>query len=115
MKKSFFVIMAAFTLFSFGKKAYVSHLRTPSIDEFNYKVEEFADMGILRYRVPDIESLSTAQKELLYYLTEAALQGRDILYDQNCKWNLPIRRAWRQSIRIPKTELPTTSRAWSSI
>ena len=45
MKKSFFVIMAAFTLFSFGKKAYVSHLRTPSIDEFNYKVEEFADMN----------------------------------------------------------------------
>ena len=93
MKKSFFVIMAAFTLFSCGKKAYVSDLKTPSIDEFDYKVEEFADMGILRYRVPDIESLSTAQKELLYYLTEAALQGRDILYDQNCKWNLPIRRA----------------------
>ena len=93
MKKSFFVIMAAFTLFSCGEKAYVSDLKTPSIDEFDYKVEEFADMGILRYRVPDIESLSTAQKELLYYLTEAALQGRDILYDQNCKWNLPIRRA----------------------
>ena len=50
MKKSFFVIMAAFTLFSCGEKAYVSDLRTPSIDEFDYKVEEFADMGILRYR-----------------------------------------------------------------
>ena len=59
MKKLLFVIMAAFTLFSFGKKAYVSDLKTPSIDEFDYKVEEFADMGILRYRVPDIESLST--------------------------------------------------------
>ncbi|MDR2653490.1 MAG: dipeptidyl peptidase 3 [Prevotellaceae bacterium] len=60
--------------------------------DFNYKVDTFADMEILRYRVPEIEKLTTKQKELLYYLNEAALQGRDILYDQNGKYNLCIRR-----------------------
>lgn len=93
MKKSLIIAMTALTLFSCREKEYVSELKTPSIDEFDYKVEEFSDKGILRYRVPDIEALTTAQKELLYYLTEAALQGRDILFDQNCKYNLPIRRA----------------------
>lgn len=61
-------------------------------EDFNYSVEQFADLEILRYRVPGFESLSLRQKELVYYLTEAALQGRDILFDQNGKWNLPIRR-----------------------
>ncbi len=93
MKKSLIIAMTALTLFSCREKEYVSELKTPSIDEFDYKVEEFSDKGILRYRVPDIEALTTTQKELLYYLTEAALQGRDILFDQNCKYNLPIRRA----------------------
>jgi dipeptidyl-peptidase-3 len=84
--------MTVLTFFSCKEQPYQSELNTPSIDEFNYKVDEFADMGILRYRVPDIENLSTQQKELLYCLTEAALQGRDIIYDQNCKYNLPVRR-----------------------
>ena len=61
-------------------------------EDFSYSVEQFADLEILRYRVPGFESLSLRQKELVYYLTEAALQGRDILFDQNGKWNLPIRR-----------------------
>jgi len=55
-------------------------------------VEQFADLQILRYRVPGFEDLSLKQKELVYYLTEAALQGRDILFDQNGKYNLTIRR-----------------------
>ena len=50
------------------------------------------DLQILRYRVPGFEDLSLKQKELVYYLTEAALQGRDILFDQNGKYNLTIRR-----------------------
>lgn len=93
MKKSFIVAMTALTLFSCGEKAFKSDLKTPSVEEFDYTVEEFSDKAILRYRVPDIEVLTTAQKELLYYLTEAALQGRDIIFDQNCIHNLPIRRA----------------------
>ncbi len=61
-------------------------------EPFNYVVDQFADMQILRYQVPGFEELSLKQKELIYYLNEAALQGRDILYDQNCKYNLCIRR-----------------------
>ena len=65
---------------------------TAEADKFDYTVEQFADLQILRYRVPGFEDLSLKQKELVYYLTEAALQGRDILFDQNGKYNLTIRR-----------------------
>ena len=57
-----------------------------------YSVEQFADLQILRYRVNGFESLSLNQKKLIYYLSEAALNGRDILFDQNGKLNLKIRR-----------------------
>ncbi|WP_241499045.1 dipeptidyl peptidase 3 [Rufibacter ruber] len=60
--------------------------------EFTYVADQFADLRILRYRVPGFEELTTQQKELLYYLYEAALSGRDIIYDQNYKHNLRIRR-----------------------
>lgn len=63
-----------------------------SFSFFDWTVEKFADLQILRYRVPGFEELSLRQKELIYYLTEAALQGRDILFDQNGKYNLTIRR-----------------------
>lgn len=65
---------------------------TAEAEKFDYTVEQFADLQILRYRVPGFEDLSLKQKELVYYLTEAALQGRDILFDQNGKYNLTIRR-----------------------
>lgn len=57
-----------------------------------YIVEQFADLQILRYKVPGFEELALKQKELVYYLTQAALEGRDILFDQNGKYNLRIRR-----------------------
>ena len=60
---------------------------------FNYTVDKFYDLEILRYQVPEFDSLSLQQKTLVYHLTEAALQGRDILYDQNGRYNLRIRRA----------------------
>ena len=60
-------------------------------NNFNYNVDRFADIEVLRYQVPGFESLSLQQKKLVYYLTEAALQGRDILFDQNGKYNLAIR------------------------
>lgn len=65
---------------------------TAEADKFDYTVEQFADLQILRYRVPGFEDLSLQQKELIYYLTQAALEGRDILFDQNGKYNLTIRR-----------------------
>ncbi len=54
-------------------------------------MDRFADLQVLRYKVPDFENLSLRQKMLVYYLTEAALNGRDILWDQNGKHNLAIR------------------------
>ena len=62
-------------------------------DNFSYNVDKFYDLEVLRYRVEGFEQLSLQQKQLIYYLSEAALQGRDILYDQNCRYNLRIRRA----------------------
>lgn len=59
----------------------------------NYRVDRFADIEIIRYEVPGFEELSLKQKQLLYHLSEAALMGRDIVYDQNCRYNLAIRRA----------------------
>lgn len=61
-------------------------------DNFNYSVDRFADIEILRYQVPDFDKLSLQQKELIYFLSQAALEGRDILYDQNNKYNLCVRR-----------------------
>lgn len=58
---------------------------------FDYVVDRFADIEALRYPVPEFESLSLDQKRLVYYLTEAAIWGRDILWDQNYKHNLAIR------------------------
>lgn len=59
--------------------------------DFSYNDEKFADIQMLRYRVHGFEQLSLKQKELIYYLSEAALTGRDILWDQNGKYNLRIR------------------------
>ncbi|WP_421918936.1 dipeptidyl-peptidase 3 family protein [Marinifilum sp.] len=61
-------------------------------DTFKYQTEQFADVKILRYQVPGFQDLSLQQKKLIYFLAEAARCGRDILFDQNNKYNLRIRR-----------------------
>ena len=61
-------------------------------ENFYYIVEQFADLQLLRYCVAGFEHLSLKQKELVYYLSQAALEGRDILFDQNGKYNLQIRK-----------------------
>lgn len=61
-------------------------------EDFAYEVDAFADLQILRYKVPEFESLTLEQKEMIYYLSQAAISGRDILFDQNNKYNLAIRR-----------------------
>ena len=63
-----------------------------STDNFKYSSEQFADIEILRYNVPGFEGLSLKGKELVYYLCNAALSGREIIYDQNYKYNLKIKR-----------------------
>tara|TARA_R110002049_G_scaffold143426_1_gene305533 strand:+ start:1626 stop:3701 length:2076 start_codon:yes stop_codon:yes gene_type:complete len=62
-------------------------------DDFTYLSEQFADLKIVRYKIPGWEDLTPKQKELLYYLYEAAISGRDMMYDQNYKHNLTIRRS----------------------
>ena len=77
-----------------NKKAETSDTSSQNdFDEtFEYSVDKFADIEILRYQVPGFNDLSLQQKELIYYLSQAALEGRDILYDQHNKYNLTIRR-----------------------
>lgn len=59
--------------------------------DFNYKVDRFADIEVLRYHVPDFEKLTLNQKLMIYYLNQAAQMGRDIIWDQNGKYNLQLR------------------------
>ncbi|MGB4293894.1 MAG: dihydrofolate reductase [Bacteroidales bacterium] len=84
-----FIMLTAFMLLASctGRQT-----KTGEEEEFNYFVDQFEDMRIFRYRLPGFESLSLRQKELIYYLSEAALCGRDILWDQNFKYNLLVRK-----------------------
>lgn len=59
--------------------------------DFHYLLDEFADLKVIRFRVPGWDNLSLRQKEYAYHLSEAAKLGRDITWDQYCKWNLPVR------------------------
>ncbi|MGJ8684313.1 MAG: dipeptidyl-peptidase 3 family protein [Nonlabens sp.] len=61
-------------------------------DEFSYNVTEFADIGVLRYQIPGWEELNLQQQKLVYYLTQAGLSGRDIIWDQNYRHNLALRK-----------------------
>ena len=60
---------------------------------FQYNVDKFYDLEVLRFDVPEFDQLTLQQKQLIYCLSEAALWGRDILFDQNGRYNLRIRRA----------------------
>ena len=60
--------------------------------DFKYNDERFADIQMLRYQLPDFESLTARQKAYIYYLSEATLWGRDITFDQNGRYNLLIRK-----------------------
>lgn len=92
-------------------------------DKFEYHSEQFADIEILRYNVPGFETLSLKEKELTYYLYEAALSGRDILYDQHYKYNLLIRKSLEAIVKSFKGDRKTgdfkkfmvyTRRVWFS-
>lgn len=65
--------------------------KVEAADDFQYMTEQFADVKIIRYRIPAWDKLSLKEKKLVYYLTQAGLAGRDIMYDQNYRHNLVIR------------------------
>lgn len=68
-------------------------------EDFNYLAEQFADLKIIRYQIPGFDQLSLDQKKLVYYLTQAGLSGRDIIWDQNYRHNLAIRAALENIVR----------------
>lgn len=91
------LLMASFISFSCGdeKKGSGSKesLEITNSDSFNYIVEQFADLKILRYQITGWEKLTLKEQKLVYYLTQAGLSGRDIMWDQNYRHNLTIRKA----------------------
>jgi dipeptidyl-peptidase-3 len=89
MKQVIFIMITTLILSSCSKQVVAT---TEQEEKFDYNVEQFADLGVLRYQVTDWDSLSLQQKSLIYCLNEAALYGRDILFDQNNRYNLAIRR-----------------------
>ncbi|WP_346881636.1 dihydrofolate reductase [uncultured Algibacter sp.] len=98
--KSIFCLALITTLFiSCGdkktkeKQPDVEVAETTAVAEFNYNVDEFADIKILRYQIPGWEKLTLKEQKLVYYLVQAGLSGRDIMWDQNYRHNLKIRKA----------------------
>ena len=95
MKIKYFLpmlLMASF-LFSCADQKKEENTKTEVAAEFNYEVEQFGDVKILRYQIPGFENLTLNQKKLVYYLSQAGMEGRDIIYDQNYRHNLTIKRA----------------------
>ncbi len=86
--KKLTVLFMAITLLACGTKK----VSDEAVDDFDYVVDQFADVQILRYQVPGFEELSLQQREMIFYLAQASIEGRDILFDQNNKHNLSIRR-----------------------
>ncbi len=91
MKKLTFLWLAAIFVFACNQQD--KPAQQTATDDFVWTTEQFADKKIIRYQVPGFDQLSLQQKLLVYYLTQAGLSGRDIIYDQNYRHNLPIRRA----------------------
>ncbi len=89
-RKILSIIVMAIALFSC--KSGSEKTKTSGNEDFKYLVEQFADLKIMRYQVTGFDSLTLKQKELVYYLSQAAICGRDIIFDQNGKYNLAIRR-----------------------
>ncbi len=100
MKTKYFMglLVAAVLLFSCADEKKKSEVASETKEvkkakDFNYNVEQFADIKVLRYQIPSWDDLTLKEQKLVYYLTEAGLSGRDIIWDQNYRHNLTIRKA----------------------
>ena len=76
-----------------GKYVLFPNKKNNELDKFTYQTEQFADIKMIRYKVPGFDDLDLRQKKLIYFLSQASLSGRDIIFDQNYRYNLIIRRA----------------------
>ncbi len=97
-------VIAFGTLFLSGKGETPMPQKQTETKEFNFFVEQFADLAIGRFQIPGFEDLPLQQKKLLYYLYQAALSGRDIVWDQDYKYNLKIRRTLEAIVKNYKGE-----------
>ncbi|WP_179333164.1 dipeptidyl-peptidase 3 family protein [Winogradskyella costae] len=95
LKSLFKICLLAIILVACKNEAKEAPTETVEVAEadFSFNVEEFADIKILRYQIPGWENLSLKEQKLVYYLTQAGLEGRDIMWDQNYRHNLKIRHA----------------------
>ncbi|QNJ96777.1 dipeptidyl-peptidase 3 family protein [Constantimarinum furrinae] len=97
MKNTFYIAVAMSGLLFFSciddKKEPKVETEVVESAEFNYNVDQFADLRILRYQIPSWDDLTLKEQKLVYYLTQAGLEGRDIMWDQNYRHNLAIRKA----------------------
>lgn len=100
MKKYLIILLASIAFMACNNATTGEHTTTDndtdSTQEKNVRVDRFADLQVLKYEVPGFDQLSAQQKELVYYLSEAALCGRDITYAQNYKYNIQVRRTLEQ-------------------
>ena len=94
LKVTLFTIILGviFLMISNGKYVLFPQENKNTDQEFKYQTEQFADIKMIRYKVPGFEKLDLRQKKLIYYLSQASLCGRDIIFDQNYRHNLSIRR-----------------------
>lgn len=86
------------------KPAQVAEEKT---NDFIFRLEQFADLGIMRYQVPGFAELSLKQKQFIYHLSEAGISGRDIIFDQNYKHNLLLRRSLEEIMKNYKGDRTT--------
>ena len=98
MRNTFFIAIAICGLLFFSCKENkdekpVAQVETLETTDFDYNVESFGDVKVLRYQIPGWEKLTLKEQKLVYYLTQAGLAGRDIMWDQNYRHNLTIRKA----------------------
>ena len=93
MKIKHIISIFLLTIFLWSCTEKVVEKKPAQEQEFEFLVEQFADLKILRYQIPDFENLTLKEKQLVYYLTQAGLSGRDIIWDQNYRHNLKIRKA----------------------
>ncbi len=99
MKKSVFIIVTAMSISILSCNQAENKKTSEEEKDFQFLTEQFADIKIMRYQIPGIEDLSLDQKKLIYYLGEAALAGRDIIFDQNYKYNLSVRRTLEEILK----------------
>ncbi len=112
MKTSKTLIVLIMTMLLFSCQNGEKNVAEKKAVPFKYQVDQFADLKIMRYQVPGFDALTLQQKKLLYYLSQATLAGRDIIWDQNYKYNLAIRKTLEEIYKNYNGD--KTSEDWKS-